>query len=152
MRWKSLFFLLCCMASLVSTSELKGQSNDNIWRTLGLMKFERQYSENDGVSQQQGRFVPIIEALEGKEITIKGYVVPLSGKKAQSHFMFSAYPFSDCFFCGKAGPESVIEVFVENQKKISFSDKAITLKGTFKFTSRDPNDIMFTLENAELVE
>ena len=151
MNLKSLFLLLPFI-SLLATPDLSAQNNDNVWRTLALMKFERQYSENDGVSQQQGRFIPLIEALEGKEIVIKGYVVPLSGKKAQSHFMFSAYPFSDCFFCGKAGPESVIEAFTKNQKKISFSDDAITLKGIFKFTSRDPNDVMFTLENAELVE
>ena len=140
-----------CVAFSAS-DHLVAQDTGNVWRTLGLMKFERQYSEHDGISQQAGRFVSIIEALEGKEITVKGYVVPLSGKKAQSHFMFSAYPFSDCFFGGKAGPESVIEAFTKDNKKISFSEKPITLKGIFKFPSRDPNDIMFTLENAELVE
>jgi hypothetical protein len=136
-----------------NTATLSAQNTDNVWRTLALMKFERQYSENDGIGQQRkGRFVPLIEALEGKEITLKGYIVPLSGKKAQSHFMFSAYPYSDCFFCGKAGPESVVEAFTKNQTLITFTEGVITLKGIFKFTSRDPNDVMFTLENAELVD
>ncbi len=128
------------------------QDTDNPWRTLGLMKFEKQYDQSDGVSQQQGRFVPIIKALEGEVITLKGYVIPLSGKKAQSHFMFSAYPFANCFFCGKAGAESVIEVFTKDDKKIAFDEDAITIKGVFKFTSQDPNDVMYTLENAELVK
>ena len=132
---------------------LSAQNTDNVWRTLALMKFERQYSDQDGIGQQQqGRFVSLIEALEGQEIMLKGYIVPLSGKKAQSHFMFSAYPYSDCFFCGKAGPESVVEAFTKDQKQITFTDNPITLKGIFKFTSRDPNGIMFTLENAELVD
>lgn len=152
MHYKVSTFLLLLLFIATSRSSLVAQNTDNVWRTLALMKFERQYSENDGIGQQQGRFIPIIEALEGKEITLKGYVVPLSGKKAQSHFMFSAYPFSDCFFCGKAGPESVIEAFTKDQEKITFTESAITLKGVFKFTSRDPNDIMFTLEDAELID
>ncbi|MFK7807681.1 MAG: DUF3299 domain-containing protein [Saprospiraceae bacterium] len=147
------YFSFLLFLSFWSTQNvLLAQNTENVWRTLALMKFERQYSENDGIGQQQGRFVPIIEALEGKEITLKGYVIPLTGKKAQSHFMFSAYPFSDCFFCGKAGPESVVEAFTKDEKKIAFSDDAITIKGIFKFTSRDPNDIMFTVENVELVD
>jgi hypothetical protein len=142
-----------CLLLGANISLLSAQNTDNVWRTLALMKFERQYSENDGIGQQQqGRFISLIEALEAKEITLKGYIVPLSGKNAQSHFMFSAYPYSDCFFCGKAGPESVVEVFTKNQKLITFKEGAITLKGIFRFTSRDPNDIMFTLENAEVVD
>ena len=152
-RKNLIFFPIACLFLLTSTNhQLSAQNTDNVWRTLALMKFERQYSENDGISQQQGRFIPLIEALEGKVIELKGYVIPLSGKKAQSHFMFSAYPYSDCFFCGKAGPESVVEVFTKDKKKISFSDEAITIRGVFRFTSRDPNDIMFTLEDAEIIE
>ena len=46
----------------------------------------------------------------------------------------------------------MVEVFTKNDKKIRFSDDPITIKGIFKFTSRDPNDIMFTLEKAEIVQ
>jgi len=144
--------LFALFAGLLLPLGSYAQNTDNPWRTLGLMKFERQFDESDGVSQQQGRFVPIIQALEGQEITLKGYVIPLSGKKAQSHFMFSAYPFSNCFFCGKAGPESVIEVFTKDDMKIPFDDDAIKIKGIFHFTSQDPNDVMFTLKNAEIVQ
>ena len=66
--------------------------------------------------------------------------------------LFSAYPFSDCFFCGKAGPESVIEVFAKGDTKIAFDDESITIKGIFYFTSQDPNDVMFTLKEAEIVK
>jgi len=148
----SVTICICLLGLLFGSNSAEAQDTGNPWRTLGLMKFERQFDENDGVSQQKGRFVPIIKALEGKEITMKGYVIPLSGKKAQSHFMFSAYPFSDCFFCGKAGPESVIEVYTKGNTKIEFDDESITIKGIFYFTSQDPNDVMFTLKEAELVK
>ncbi len=142
--------ILCVLlATLFAATSVFAQSDKNIWKTLGMMKFERHKGNGSG---QGSQIITMIEALDGKEVTVKGYVIPLSGKKAQSHFMFSAFPFANCYFCGGAGPESIMEAFVKGDKKIKFSENAITLKGTFKFTSRDPNDIMFTLENAELVK
>jgi hypothetical protein len=130
------------------------QTKKNVWSTLAMMKYERQYAENDGIGAQagQGRFLPLIEALVGEEIEVKGYIIPLSGQKAQNHFMFSAYPYASCFFCGKAGPESVIEVFMKDNKKVEYSDKAITIKGKFKFLPNKLDDIMYQLEFGELVE
>ncbi|MFT5164903.1 MAG: hypothetical protein ACI8P3_000126 [Saprospiraceae bacterium] len=143
-QYLSLFLLL-----FFTATGLFAQSDKNIWSTLALMKFERHKGNGSGKGSQ---IIPLIEALDGTDVTVKGYVIPLSGKKAQSHFMFSAYPYSSCYFCGGAGPETIMEAFIKGDEKINFSDTAITLKGTFKFSSRDPNDIMFTLENAVLIE
>ncbi len=133
-----------------STQGTDIQQEQNIWRTLALMKFERQ--DDNGGFASSGKIIPMIEALDGKEVTVKGYVIPLNGRKAQSHFMFSAYPYANCFFCGNAGPESVMEVFAKGDEKIEYSDDTILIKGIFRFTSRNPEDIMFTLEDAVLVE
>ncbi len=124
---------------------LKAQAN--AWSTLAMMKYERTESTEGG-----GQFVKMIEALEGKKIMLKGYIIPLSGKKGQSHFMFSAFPYANCFFCGNAGPESVIEVFAKDNKKIAYCEKAIAIKGRFHFTSRDPNGVMYTLREAVALE
>ena len=94
----------------------------------------------------------LISQMDNQQIQLKGYFIPLNGKSAQSHFMFSAYPYANCFFCGNAGPESVIEVFTKDELLIKYSDAPITLEGTFKFSSRDPSDVMFELREAQLVE
>ncbi|MFT4759243.1 MAG: hypothetical protein ACI9XO_000130 [Paraglaciecola sp.] len=127
----------------------------NVWSTLGMMKYERQFSEHDGINANRGggsKFRPLIEALDGEEIEVIGYIIPLSGKKAQSHLMFSMYPFATCFFCGNAGPETVMEVFMKDDKKVEFTEEAITLKGKFKFLSNRTDDVMFHLEFAEKIE
>ena len=119
------------------------------------MKYERQFSENDGINANRGggsKFRPLIEALDGEEIEVTGYIIPLSGKKAQSHLMFSMYPFATCFFCGNAGPETVMEVFMKDDNKVEFTEEAITLKGKFKFLGNRTDDVMFHLEFAEKVE
>jgi len=142
-------FLSLFLVFIFTAGSLVAQSKKNIWTTLALMKFERHKGNGSG---QGSQIIPLIEALDGTEVNVKGYVIPLSGKTAQSHFMFSAYPFANCYFCGNAGPETIMEAFIKGGEKVKFSEEAITLKGTFKFTSRDPNDVMFTLENATLVE
>lgn len=136
-------------ALLFTIGGLFAQNEKNVWTTLALMKFERHKGNG---SSKGSQIIPLIEALDGKEITVKGYVIPLNGKKAQSHFMFSAYPYSSCYFCGGAGPETIMEAFTKSSEKIEYSENAITLKGTFRFISKDPNDIMFNLENAVLVD
>ncbi|MEO1711943.1 MAG: DUF3299 domain-containing protein [Bacteroidota bacterium] len=135
---------------LVSAEVLQAQEK-NIWSTLAMMKYERQYAESDGIGGMaggNGRFRPLVEALDGKEVEVKGYIIPLSGKKAQSHFMFSAYPYNMCFFCGQAGPESVMEVIMESNAKVEYSDDPIVLKGIFHFRPTAGEDIMYHLEHA----
>ena len=142
-----LFFSICLIENNFAQTK-------NVWNTLALMKYERQYAESDGIGAQagQGRFLPLIEKMNGDEIEVKGYIIPLSGQKAQSHFMFSAYPYASCFFCGNAGPETVMEVFMKNDKKVEYSDKAITIKGKFKFLPNKLDDIMYQLELGEFIE
>lgn len=147
MKKSSLFLLLFAMFSSVG---LSAQNEKNIWSTLALLEFEEK--DDNGFFNEEGNILPLIEAFEEKEIVVKGYVIPLSGKKAQSHFMFSAYPYASCFFCGKAGPETVMEVFVKDGKDINFSEKKMSIKGTFYFTSRNSNEVMFTLKNAEITD
>jgi hypothetical protein len=135
---------------LISSANLLAQNEDNIWSTLALLEFEQK--DENGFFDEEGNILPLIEAFEGKEIIVKGYVIPLSGKKAQSHFMFSAYPYASCFFCGKAGPETIMEVFAKDNKDINFSEKKMSIKGTFYFTSRNSAEVMFTLKNAEIAD
>lgn len=126
-------------------------AQQNVWRTLAMVKMEKQFSRDDGMGKSM-RFSAPIERLEGQEVTVEGYIVPLSGKKEQSHFMFSAYPFNMCYFCGNAGPETIMETFMKGDKKVAFSETKIKLKGTFRIQSRDMNDIMYRLENAVLIK
>ncbi len=52
--------------------------------------------------------------LVGEEIVVEDYLIPLTGKRAQSHYVFSAHPVNRCFICGKAGQESLRQVFMQD--------------------------------------
>ena len=65
-------------------------------------------------------------------------------------FVFSAFPYKSCFFCGGAGPETVIEVFSTNG--INFTSEKIEIKGILKLNRTDLNRLMFQLLNAEEIK
>jgi len=139
---------------LVATASLSAQAQKNVWNTLAMIKFEQPANqEAEGImAGASGQFTKMVEAMIGTEVEVKGYIIPLSGQKAQSSFMFSAFPFDMCFFCGKAGAESVMDTTMKDGKTVNYSEKAITLKGTFRYYPSDPSGIFYKLENATLVK
>ncbi len=90
------------------------------------------------------------KAIDGKVIALKGYMVPLKEFTGHKYFVLSAYPFNMCFFCGAAGPETVIEVY--SKEEIDFTEDKITIKGKLKLNVDDPDHLMYFMEDAFLVD
>jgi hypothetical protein len=60
----------------------------------------------------------------------------------------SSLPFANCFFCGGAGPETVMEVF--SKDKIDFTEKRVSVTGTLTINADDPLRLMYILNNAQI--
>ena len=103
-----------------------------------------------GLKVDRPVFAEAVRALDGERITLRGYVIPTEGYKSHTEFIFSAYPYSMCFFCGGAGPETVIEVRAD--EPVDYSPEAISLTGTLRLNASDPNALMYLLEDATLHE
>lgn len=89
------------------------------------------------------------KALEGKKISLPGYMVPFDTGLRGTHFMFSSMPLNACFFCGVGGPETVIEVFAKTP--VNFSEKPIEITGTLRLNASNPDKLIYILENAEVI-
>ncbi|MCH2082116.1 MAG: DUF3299 domain-containing protein [Saprospiraceae bacterium] len=130
----------------------KAQPPDaNIWGILSDVQIEKEYDDMIGMEIIRPTFSPLITAMEGKEVVVKGYIIPLEGKKKQGHFMFSAFPYNMCFFCGKAGPESAMQVFTKKGKAVTYTEDAVHVKGILRLRRNDITGLIYALENAELV-
>lgn len=120
------------------------QDDKDLWATL----FKVQYGDWKSV------FKPIyndkIKALNGQKIIIKGYLIPLEQKSKHSFFLLSAFPFDACFYCGKAGPETVIEVNVK--KALKPTEKPIMIQGTLKLNFTNPDHLFYLIDDGELVD
>lgn len=126
------------------------QAQDNMWKTLGKVTYKKEYDEMLGFKVDVPIFSADLQKLEGKEVTIKGYIIPVEGYKSHKEFVFSAYPYSMCFFCGGAGPETVMEV--KAKSPVPFTADPITIKGVLHLNSKDINKLMYSLSNVELVK
>lgn len=130
----------------------EGQKTYDPWLTLSMVTMESEYDEMMGMEIQKATPSPIVKAMHGKEIEIRGFMIALDVRAEQSHFMFSRYPQNMCFFCGAAGPESAMQVFLANGDKEPHTTHKVRLKGTLNIQSGDPSGLIYTLTDATLLE
>lgn len=134
---------------LLSSFYLIGQT-DNVWKSLSKISYKKEYDELMGFKIDKPVFSDAIKAMDGKTIKVKGYIIPVEGYKSHKEFIFSAFQYSMCFFCGGAGPESVMEV--ESKEPIKYTAESITLQGTLRLNADDINRLMFKIDNAVKIE
>jgi hypothetical protein len=119
-----------------------------LWRTLAKLSYEKQYNDMFGFEIDMPVFSDEIKALEDQEVMIRGYIIPVEGYRNHKEFIFSAYPYSQCFFCGAAGPETVMEIYAE--KPVRFTSEMIWLKGKLVHTRRCKTGVRTGEVNAAL--
>jgi len=141
-----LFSLLLSVGVLAQAQTDAPETSDAGWPTLARVSFSKEYDELLGLKVDVPKFSAAVKELDGKQITLRGYVIPTEGYKSHKEFVFSAYPYSMCFFCGGAGPETVIEVFAD--EAIEYSAEAVEITGTLRLNGSDPNALMYRLEDA----
>lgn len=138
--------------SLSSTLAFGQTENAKIidWKLLAQVDFEDRYHEEYEAWYLYPKFSPKIEALDGKQVAIKGYVIPLDVEGGL--FALSAYPFSACFFCGGAGPESVISLKFEEAPPRYDTDDVATFTGRLELNSTDVENFNYILHDSQELE
>lgn len=99
------------------------------------------------------KFPRFMRALEGKNVMLQGFVIPIEETGDFNTLVLSANPYTTCFFCGQAGPETVADIHLKNPKSVKRfkKDDKIMFKGQLKLNDTDYNFFNYIIENAELV-
>ncbi len=147
---KVLIAIVATVFLAASATTVQAQSPENVWKTLAKITFKKQYDEMLGFKVDVPVFSDDVKKLAGKEVKVKGYVIPVEGYKSHKEFVFSAYPYNMCFFCGGAGPETVMEVY--SKEAIKYSADPIVIKGKLELNDSDVNRLIYTLRDVELVK
>ncbi|MEO0732435.1 MAG: hypothetical protein AAFZ52_06345 [Bacteroidota bacterium] len=74
----------------------------------------------------------------------------MEGYKSHTEFVFSAYPYNMCFFCGGAGPETVMEV--TSSEPVKYTTERVKLQGKLLLNNADINRLMYIMVDAKLVK
>jgi hypothetical protein len=94
-------------------------------------------------------FNDTLRALDGQVVIAEGYFIPVSETGDDNIVIISAYPYSNCFFCGKAGVESIIDVISPKKAPKVKMDNKIRFKGRFKLNVDNFDYLIYMLEDAE---
>jgi hypothetical protein len=146
---KAWFFACCLLATATLTTQAQTTLKENTWKTLAKVTYKKEYDELLGLKVDVPVFGREVKALEGKEVTISGFIIPTDGYKSAKEFVFSAFPYNMCFFCGQAGPETVLEVSAK--APIKYSADRVTIRGILQLNSGDVNKLIYSLQQVQLV-
>ncbi|MCG8387171.1 MAG: DUF3299 domain-containing protein [Cytophagales bacterium] len=117
------------------------------WKTLTDVRFTDKYSEEEEAYYYYPHFGSSVKALEGKEVFLTGYMLTIEPK--MGIYILSRNPFAACFFCGKGGPESIVELKLKPGHSKFKMDQVVTIKGKFKLNQDDLYQCNYILEEAE---
>ncbi len=118
------------------------------WKILSHVTFEEKYSEEVESFLLYPQFAQIVQMLDNELVEISGYVIPLDEVGQDRLLVLSAFPYTQCFFCGNAGPESIMEIKLKGKAPRLRMDQQITFRGRLKLNDTDVYSLNYILENA----
>ena len=139
--------------SIEATFATSNKSNETdtpsemTWATLADVDFKDVYVEELDAYYWKPTFGESVKALEEKEVYISGYIIPVDYD--EDFYVLSRYPFANCFFCGGAGPESVVDLRFPGKTRTYKTDERLTFKGKLALNADDIYQMNYILEDAE---
>jgi hypothetical protein len=100
-------------------------------------------------STYQTTFLPPVLALNGKTVSIIGYVTPVLGKnKPGKQFLLSSHS----FLCDECEPPAATELVEVNTKdSVIAKDGVATIRGQFEVVKNDPKGLAYRLNKAVIL-
>jgi hypothetical protein len=127
---------LLLLVFLVASYGVSAQSDG--WASFAKTKFVTKYNEAAGEYFMTPNFPDELKALVGKEVNLEGYYMPID-VEGNAYVILSKFPYSQCFFCGGAGPETIAEVTFKVKPNKFEADQFIRVKGKLKLNEKISN-------------
>lgn len=148
-------FMSLGVPSTSATPQKKGgdatyiTANDTLsWKLLGQIK----YIKKPSADYPEGVMYPVINTTlktkNKKTITMSGFIIPIDNK----NYALSKNVFAACFFCGQAGPETIMGIKFKNPGMKLKTDQYVTIQGTFRYNDNDVDDWIYHVENAVITK
>lgn len=141
---KNLTIVLFMLIGFSATAQSDG------WTLFAKTKFEAKYNDKAAEYFLYPVFAPELTNMVGKEISLEGYYLPID-IDGDAYIILSKFPYSQCFFCGGAGPESIAEVTFKVKPGKFEMDQYLRVKGKLKLNEGNIEHGNFILEDAVMV-
>ncbi|MFT5599902.1 MAG: hypothetical protein ACI9N1_000133 [Flavobacteriales bacterium] len=120
------------------------------WEVLKDVQFVEVWSEEFQSVYMVPKFGKKVRSLDNKKIQIRGYVIPVD--VLADYYVLSAFPYSSCFFCGQAGPESVMDIQFATTPTGLRTDQIITVEGKLRLNVDDILQLNYILEDVTVIK
>ena len=137
------------LPEIIKEDALFIQTPDTLsWKLLSVIKFIKKPDKDypDGV------MFPIVNSTlkekNKKKIVMSGFIIPIDNVS----YALSKNVFASCFFCGQAGPETIMGIKFKGATPKLKTDQYVTLEGNFRYNDNDVNDWIYHIENAVITK
>ncbi|MDQ3191361.1 MAG: hypothetical protein M3Q58_07205 [Bacteroidota bacterium] len=120
-----IFFFSSCSITYSQEHNIHDRITSDVWEKIGAIK----HKVIDDY-EYYPLFDDKLKALDGKTVTLKGYIVPIKEGVEHSSFLLSVLPINQCFYCGKNGIPMMVEV--NTRKPIRYTENIVNVKGTLR--------------------
>lgn len=120
-----------------------------VWETFDQLMYK--VTHKDGQTIYTPHFPEPLARLNGKTVTIKGYMVPIEPGRRHHVFLLSVLPVYQCMFCGQNGIPPMAEITLAEGAKLTFSEEPISIRGTVFLNAKDETRAEIQLREASTV-
>ena len=120
------------------------------WEALRDVTFKKKWYAEESVYRLYPTCGPSVQKLNGKPVELTGYVLPVDLESNLD--VLSAFPYSACFFCGGAGPESVVSLKFKKSGLKFKTDERRTFRGTLKLNADNIYELNYIIADAEMMD
>lgn len=160
---KSYFFIALLAAGIVFMSAGKPASvskeaagkatyvtaSDTLtWKLLAQIKYLKKPSKDYPEGVMYPVINPTLKTKNKKPITMSGFIIPIDNK----NYALSKNVFASCFFCGQAGPETIMGIKFKNPATKLKTDQYVTIQGNFRYNDADVDDWIYHIDNAVITK
>ncbi len=119
------------------------------WEIFENVTFKSTYFAEIDSYFEVPTFDQALKDLEGTTVSLSGYFIPI---EVDTIFVLSGLPFSSCFFCGGAGPETVAEIRMDKVPDNLFADDLVIVEGKLKLNATNIDYMNFIIHEAKIVK
>lgn len=116
------------------------------WDVMQDIEFKEEYVEEMEGYMLFPKFTKPLLNLNGKVVEVEGYVIPVD--KDGVYVALSANPYASCFFCGQAGPASVMTIRLKKKDPKYNIDDYRKFKGKLRLNSENIHEFYYILEES----
>lgn len=96
-------------------------------------------------------FLKYLEQLDGKAVSLTGFMQPLRDELAVTGFLLLEYPVG-CWFCENPEVTGLVSVELKPGSTVDFKKTLVKVTGTLKLNRTDPEGYLFALADARVAE